>query len=304
MATPPLPPGFVLENPQIDVPLEINIVGGRPERAATIPPPPPPGFVLDDSAPAAVPTPAMTAGEQPLTTMQGLGAGLRSVLQGAGGLVGAIGGDAVNQYLIPGDQPSYRDAASALADKLGLSKPQTSSERVMGDIGEALTGTGLTMGLGGALNAGRAVVSQPSMQAAAADFLTANPVLQGVSSATGAGAGATARESGAGVGGQLAAALAGGLAPGALSTLAPMATRGILRGGEGNRQALDKAIKDFQVPICWPGHRCVHSSGCRKPAGSGSDQRWRDKPIRGAAVRTTREGPVLYRREALAQSKQ
>ena len=54
--------------------------------------------------------------------------GARSVLQGAGGLLGAVGGDAFNNYVANpiaravGMQESraYREEASALADRLGL----------------------------------------------------------------------------------------------------------------------------------------------------------------------------------------
>lgn len=105
--------------------------------------------------------------------------GARSVIQGAGGLVGALGGDAFNHYVVdpldrtfntpeptlkglivgqprgPTPSPTYREAAGALADRIGLPRPQSSQERVMGDIGEGLTGTGLTMGAGGLLNMGR-----------------------------------------------------------------------------------------------------------------------------------------------------
>ncbi|WP_205975700.1 hypothetical protein, partial [Pseudomonas viridiflava] len=48
---------------------------------------------------------------------------------------------------------SFRDNATALGDSLGLPKAQTSGDRVLGDIGEALAGTGLTLGAGGLANA-------------------------------------------------------------------------------------------------------------------------------------------------------
>lgn len=200
--------------------LEIDIIGGTPvstAAAASANAPAEGGFVRD------------------------LGMGARSVIQGAGSLIGAIGGDAFNYYLVPGEQPSYRDAAAGLADRLGLPKPETGRERVMGEIGEALTGTGLTLGLGGALNAGRSALTAPSVRTAAADLLTAQPKLQALSTATGAGAAGVARETGAGEGTQLAAGLVGGLAPGVGSAGSAAALRGAVRGrsGEQMRQTID-----------------------------------------------------------------
>jgi len=207
--------------------------------------------------------------------------GLRSVLQGGGGLLGALGGDAFNSFIVNpiaravGAQEArpYREEFGALADTLGLPRAQTAGDRIYGDVGEALTGTALTLGGGAVLNAGRPAASLASGQAAlinparaaggglleqvggnaptlgqrAADMLTAQPLLQTVSAATGAGASGLARESGAGGVGQLVAALAGGLAPTAVSAGIPAALRGGMRGGEGNRQNLARAIDDFEV---------------------------------------------------------
>ncbi|OHY70712.1 hypothetical protein BB780_08410 [Stenotrophomonas maltophilia] len=72
-----------------------------------------------------------------------------------------MGGDAFNNYIVnpvaraAGMQEArpYREEASALADRLGLPKAQTAGDRVLGDVGEALTGTGLTLGIGGGINA-------------------------------------------------------------------------------------------------------------------------------------------------------
>lgn len=167
--------------------------------------------------------------------------GARSTLQGAGGLLGAIGGDAANHYLVPGQQPSYRDAAGALADKIGLPRPQSSQERVMGDIGEGLTGTALTMGGGSLLNVGRNVALQGVNRVG--QFFTAQPKLQIASTATGAGAAGMSRESGGGQGQQLLAGLAGGLSPGIASTAVAAATRGAIRGTSG--ATVQRNLNDF-----------------------------------------------------------
>lgn len=176
--------------------------------------------------------------------------GGREVLQGAYGLYGALGGDALNEYVLnPIDKAAgwgnqlgigdrtYRQAASELADKGGMRKPQTSTQRVVADIGEGLTGTALTMGLGGALTNGPNVVNRLG------NFLTAQPVLQAVSTATGTGAASAARESGAGPGAQLAAGLVGGLTPGAASTVTGATMRGLVRGRSG--ADMQRTIDDF-----------------------------------------------------------
>ncbi|MHC2115326.1 hypothetical protein ACYPJF_07460 [Stenotrophomonas geniculata] len=180
--------------------------------------------------------------------------GARSMLQGAGGLLGAVGGDAFNTYIgnpiarTLGMQEArpYREEASALADRLGLPKAQTAGDRVLGDVGEALTGTGLTLGIGGGINAlanvGRGAAAPATNQLAS--FLTAQPAMQAVSAAGGAGASSLARESGASQGNQLLAGLAGSLGPGALAAGTGAALRGAVRGGSGEQ--MRNTLADFE----------------------------------------------------------
>lgn len=118
--------------------------------------------------------------------------------------------------------------SAQLADKLGLPKPQTSTERVFNDINEALTGTALTHGAGGLINAGRSAAASPTVASRVGDFLTAQPVLQTVATAAGSGAAGATREAGGGTGAQLVAALAGGLVPGAATAVIPKAASGIV----------------------------------------------------------------------------
>lgn len=212
MTTPPLPPGFVLDPPQ---------------KADSGLPPLPPGFELDAPGEAQIPTlPAVNAlppdfsgvtADVDSTADQVMGDGWkpgflrdvamggRSVIQGAGSLLGAFGGDALNYAVTDpirrlmhspdladvvagrdGFVPtaSYRDTGAWVADKLGLPKPQTSTERVYNDINEALTGTALTLGAGGLVNAGRSAAASPTIASRVGDFLTAQPVLQTVATAT------------------------------------------------------------------------------------------------------------------------
>jgi len=253
MTTPPLPPGFVLDPQQ---PANDSI------------PPLPPGFQLDEMPITDLPTvqakppdfsdvtasvastadQVMGDGWEP-GFLRDVAMGGRSVIQGAGSLLGAFGGDAFNYAVTDpirklmhspdladvvagrdGFVPtaSYRDTGAWVADKLGLPKPQTSTERVYNDINEALTGTALTLGAGGLINAGRSAAASPTVASRVGDFLTAQPVLQTVATATGSGAAGATREAGGGTGAQLVAALAGGLVPGAATAVVPKAASGIV----------------------------------------------------------------------------
>lgn len=172
--------------------------------------------------------------------------GARDVIEGAGGLLGMLGGDAVNQYVLNpaskalgmGEQTvPYREAASRLADTIGLPKPSTAGERVLSDVGQGLTGTALTMGAGSLMSGGGHIAQR------AGDLLTAQPRLQAISAATGSGAAGVTRESGGGQGAQLLAGLAGGLTPGAAATGTAATLRGMVRGRSGEQ--MQRTIEDF-----------------------------------------------------------
>ncbi len=195
-------------------------------------------------------------------TRRDIAFGARSALQGLGGLVGAVGGDAFNNYVVNpiaravGAQEArpYREEAAALADRIGLPKAQTGTDRVLGDVGEALTGTGLTMGIGGGINAlanlGRSAAARTPAYVAPvenrlASFLTAQPAMQTVSAATGSGASSIARESGASQGNQLVAGLAGGLGPGLAAAGGAATLRGALRGRSGEQ--MRNRLADFEA---------------------------------------------------------
>jgi hypothetical protein len=153
--------------------------------------------------------------------------GARSVIEGGAGLIGALGGDALvhagnwlgekgptTKSLITGEQERrwarevpWAQKGTMLADTLGLPSPEGSLEQVEADIGRALTGVGLTMGGGGLAQGGGQIASRIGQ------FLTAQPVMQGVSAASGAGAAGITREAGGSEGQQIAAGLIGGLSP-------------------------------------------------------------------------------------------
>lgn len=195
--------------------------------------------------------------------------GGRSVIQGAGSLLGAVGGDAFNNYIanpiarqlgMQEAQP-YAQEAAALADRIGLPKAQTATDRVLGDIGEGLTGTALGFGAGGLARGASAPVAnalgtlgeapaaaQPVVNALANQTL-ANPGLQVASTIGGSGAAGTVREQGGGAGAQLVAGLVGGIAPAAVRVGAPAVAGSILSGtvpeqrAQLARQALDRGIE-------------------------------------------------------------
>lgn len=175
--------------------------------------------------------------------------GGRQVLQGIGGTLDMLGGHAFSQAVEKplglSEGESYREKFANVADQIGMRRPDTPQERVVSDVGEALTGAGLTMGIGTGLNAlanmarsgSRPIVSRIGQ------LLSAQPGLQTVSTATGAGAASTARESGATGGQQALAGLVGGLAPGVTGATAAATARGLVRGSSGENML--QRIQDF-----------------------------------------------------------
>lgn len=243
---------------------------------------------------------------------------LRSVLQGGGSLLGAVGGDALGalETQITGRPvASFRDNAARLADVLGLPQAQTGGDRVLGDIGEALTGTALTLGGGAALNAGRAAVPSlttaapaptavPGIAERAGEILIAQPVLQAVSAAAGSGASGLTREAGGGTGAQLLAGVFGGLSPALVTAGAPAALRGAFRGGEGNRRALDAAISDFDALGATPSVGQGTGSWARQgaetllgagPTSSGVMARFADRQAGAIGAGLQRQADDLFR---------
>lgn len=264
MTIPPPPPGFELE----------------PMGQGAAMPPPPPGFeliaddIIDlpqvnalppdfsgvtgsaDSTADIVGKDVLADGWRP-GLARDVALGGRSVLRGAGSLLGMVGGDAFNHYIanpieratgLP-QSGSFRDAGDAVADNLGLPKAQNASERVLGDVGEALTGTGLTMGIGGSLNAlaniGRGANAAPVPASRLSSLLTTQPTMQAVSAATGSGAAGITRESGGSQGQQLVAGLAGGLGPSLAATGGGALARLAVRGTDGSQ--MRSTLADFQA---------------------------------------------------------
>ena len=103
--------------------------------------------------------------------------------------------------------------ASDFADWMGLPKPSSPTERVIGDASRLVAGTGATMGLGGAAQKGGEIAKNIG------GFFTQNPISQ-ISSAAGAGlAGGASREAGGSEMGQVLASVAGGVGGASLAGL-------------------------------------------------------------------------------------
>ncbi|KGG83039.1 hypothetical protein P245_25780 [Comamonas thiooxydans] len=117
----------------------------------------------------------------------------------------------------PARSKSTGEVATAAADWLGLPKPQTAGERVIGDAARMVAGSGGFVGAGrGLANAGAKTLGS---------FLSANPTVQASSAAVAGLAGGSVRESGGSEGEQVLASVLGGLAGAA----APAAVNSVTR---------------------------------------------------------------------------
>ena len=129
------------------------------------------------------------------------------------------------------------EIASGAADSIGLPKPQTSQERVVGDATRLLAGTG------GMLGASRAMAQLPGMVGTVGAGMAANPTAQ-LTSATGAGTmGGLSREGGGSELQQAGAALIGGIAGG----LVPGAAGSAVNAGKRLLNRLTPQQMDVQI---------------------------------------------------------
>ncbi len=127
--------------------------------------------------------------------------------------------------------------ASGFADAIGLPKPQTAQERVVGDATRLLAGTG------GMLGASRAMAQLPGMVGTVGAGMAANPTAQ-LTSATGAGTmGGLSREGGGSEMQQAGAALIGGIAGG----LVPGAAGSAVNAGKRLLNRLTPQQMDVQI---------------------------------------------------------
>lgn len=129
------------------------------------------------------------------------------------------------------------EIASGAADAMGLPKPQTAQERVVGDA------TRLVAGTGGVLGASRAMAQLPGMVGTVGAGMAANPTAQ-LTSATGAGVmGGLSREGGGNEMQQAGAALIGGVAGG----MVPGAANAAVNAGKRLFNRLTPQQMDVQI---------------------------------------------------------
>lgn len=202
--------------------------------------------------PAASAEPAAPQRSLSESAMRGIGIGTRGVVQGLTDLPATITDNLVakpinaglNAVLGEGQGPRLKmlgESANDLLTKAGLPVAETASERVVQDInrggasavGSIATGAGLANATG--------AVTQ-----AVGKSLSAAPLTQIASGATGAGAQGLTREGGGGEVAQFAANVAGSMAPSVVPFVAQSAVRGALRGGEAGRQRVADNIKIFE----------------------------------------------------------
>lgn len=127
--------------------------------------------------------------------------------------------------------------ASGLADTVGLPKPETAQERVVGDATRLLAGTGGTLG------AAQGLAKLPGMVGTVGAGMAANPTAQ-LTSATGAGVmGGLSREGGGNEMQQAGAALIGGFAGG----LVPGAAGSAVNAGKRLLNRLTPQQMDVQI---------------------------------------------------------
>lgn len=152
-------------------------------------------------------------------------------------------------------------SAGALADYLGLPKPEGSLEKNIAGASKALVSAGTNAGAG---------------IAAAAPELAANFGGQALASMLGGGAQESAKNAGAGEGGQALAGLLGSIVPGAATSGASALTRGLLRGS--NADNILENLAAFQAAGTTPSvgqatenplARGIESLLAKVPGGSG-----------------------------------
>lgn len=232
MATPSLPPGFVLEGADASAP------------------PLPPGFQVEPKAdfsgvsstssftPRKPAPPPRTLAQE---AVRSAGLGARALLEGGADLVGIIANPFIEgANLLGANQATMQQAAEALANRIGLPVPETATERFSSGATRALTGAGGGVGLG------RALATQAApLAVAVGEGLSANPVLQAASALSGSAASQAGQEAGAGPGAQALLGIAGSVAPGASRAVLAESIRRGLRGGEAGRQTVQRNIENF-----------------------------------------------------------
>lgn len=174
-----------------------------------------------------------------------MGLGARNVVEGLTDLGGIVTNPLMYGLSKVTGQPyqSFTDAAGQVLDDLGVPRAETPEERVYGDIGRSITGTGATLGAGAVASGARGIAT--SLAERIGQTLSAAPKSQIASAALGAGGAGVTREQGGTPAQQMVAGIVGGLGPATVSTVAGGATRRALRGGETGRKVVEDNIATF-----------------------------------------------------------
>ena len=185
-----------------------------------------------------------------------LGAAMGAPFAGVGAIPGAIAGagaatlaglvadpvvGAVNSmfgttYTLP------TDALQDLLTRVGVAEPRTAAERIVQTTAAGAGTAGGSVALGKTLQAAAGPVTQ-----GVGRLMAAAPGLQVASGASAGAAGQTAKEMGAGTGGQIAATLAGGLLPAApqiVKAATQAAARAVAPTGAGIREQIEPTFKE------------------------------------------------------------
>jgi hypothetical protein len=151
-------------------------------------------------------------------------------------IVGSINSMFGTKYTLP------TDALQDLLTRVGVAEPRTAAERIVQSTAAGAGAAGGSVALGKTLQAAAGPVTQGVGQ-----LMAAAPGLQAASGALGGAAGQTAKEMGAGTGGQIAATLAGGLLPAVPSVVkaaTQAAARAIAPKGAGIREQIEPTFKE------------------------------------------------------------
>jgi hypothetical protein len=203
--------------------------------------------------------------------------------------VNSLTGSNIPQLQLPSQ------ATQELLDKAGVSQPQNGLERGVLATTTAMGGAGGSIGLGKAL----AQLASPTAKAVGAG-LSSLPGMQ-VIGAGGAGAGgAIAKENGAGLGGQLAAALLGGT----LGAIAPSAVTAAIRTPGAVVNNVAGAAAPFVNPAKATGQQFAQGLGPDAAANIAAAIRSAPSYVEGSVPTTAQAGqhPFLVATEKAAQN--
>lgn len=151
-------------------------------------------------------------------------------------IVGSINSMFGTTYTLP------TDALQDLLTRVGVAEPRTAAERIVQTTAAGAGTAGGTVALGKTLQAAAGPVTQGVGQ-----LMAAAPGLQVASGALGGAAGQTAKEMGAGTGGQIAATIGGALLPAApqIVKAATQATaKAVAPKGAGIREQIEPTFKE------------------------------------------------------------